>query len=429
MNSAFRFNAKPSSSFDADKNKLFLHRFDRSIVATGWPDIRAWWITRKVPKWRGTILWDKDFKVLPHKELIDAETSPHKHHLNALQSFSNTIPDKIRELVGQFSWHHWSLLSMLARCPESEDLMRTAPILAFCNANVRCFRKLSGNHMRATKRQIYRKRLEQARYLGFKAENKLLTSALNNISPAAIEISLAIELKEKLNANSAITKTIAHFPTPLNREQIKLLLNAYDSVMQLQKPMDFLLSIDGKSIHQRLHTAHYYFQATKNLAEIQNQGFYHVKSITELRDLHNELVDNLGNQAYLPQASRSIPEETVFNSPPFAGNHFISPITTYKDLVTWGNLQKNCVAGYANHILDGQYYVYRWEEIVNGNVEQATIGLEKTMGRWHINEIAGYRNEEVSLETTNAVESWLFQERLNSPLTLQSDDFDDDIPF
>jgi len=83
--------------------------------------------------------------------------------------------------------------------------------------------------------------------------------------------------------------------------------------------------------------------------------------------------------------------EVSFPPPPVKGNDLLHPLRTGLMLRQEGRKMQNCVAGYAEDVLDGESYFYAWR----GHI-RATVQLDHTSeGHWRLGEALGMENEEL----------------------------------
>ena len=126
------------------------------------------------------------------------------------------------------------------------------------------------------------------------------------------------------------------------------------------------------------------------------------RKLADVIKLHDRLVVLINRE----QADGS----ETFPAPPLTGNAFIQPIICYSELLSEGQQQHHCVASYAEDIRLGKYYVYRVLE-----PERATLGINvqyfdgKNI-RISIDQLKGFANSTVSIDTAQAVTDWFTQQ-------------------
>jgi hypothetical protein len=78
-----------------------------------------------------------------------------------------------------------------------------------------------------------------------------------------------------------------------------------------------------------------------------------------------------------------------FPPPPFAGSHFLQPITNFPRLVSESKAMQHCIADYAaEEVITGSAYVYHWSGSPKATVLLRTNGA----GVWQIAEVRGVNN-------------------------------------
>lgn len=75
-----------------------------------------------------------------------------------------------------------------------------------------------------------------------------------------------------------------------------------------------------------------------------------------------------------------------------------------------GVQQLSCVVSYLDKVRRGHTFIYRVLAPQRATAEIA----EQQPGRWHLVQLAGFKNRPVSKETCQAVESWLATARCQS---------------
>lgn len=108
------------------------------------------------------------------------------------------------------------------------------------------------------------------------------------------------------------------------------------------------------------------------------------------------LYEDDGREALCLRADERLPP------PPFPGGAGIVPLSTIGDLVEESDRQRNCVATYADAVLEGEVAIYRVE-----SPERATLSLRRRDDRWELDELRAAENAAVDLDTRRRVVSWL----------------------
>ncbi|PID42414.1 MAG: hypothetical protein CSB48_10110 [Proteobacteria bacterium] len=122
----------------------------------------------------------------------------------------------------------------------------------------------------------------------------------------------------------------------------------------------------------------------------------------QLTQLHDQMVLELIAEPASKKFSSSGEKITQFPEAPIAGNETIKPITTSQELYIESQIMAHCVAGYAERILSGNYYVYRVFF-----PERATLGIHISKERGaRIDQIQGRKNRPVTTNTREVVIQW-----------------------
>jgi hypothetical protein len=127
-----------------------------------------------------------------------------------------------------------------------------------------------------------------------------------------------------------------------------------------------------------------------------------VRSRQQLREVHDELVQELNRRQPVRPAPRPFPE------PPVPGvtstTLTITPITTVAELEALGRDQHNCVATYATPIRRREVYIYR---VTRGD-EVCTLAIApSSLDDWTVQQLKAVCNQEPSASTERAVRLWL----------------------
>ena len=88
-----------------------------------------------------------------------------------------------------------------------------------------------------------------------------------------------------------------------------------------------------------------------------------------------------------------------FPPPPIAGDEHLAPISSGADLAREGREMKNCVAEYAEGVIAGRYYFYRWL-----GSERATVRIISCQdGEWALNKCLGRENKMLTWDTERKI--------------------------
>lgn len=306
--------------------------------------------------------------------------------------FLESIPHEVRTLVAEFPTRHWHLLSMIARCPATLDLVREQPAMAAAMASNWVFRKgTSKDAMRWIRKMLPRRRREILTALGF-PEQELSTRIISKIPAEDSSIDMLLHVRRLLR-HPDLQKILAHIKV-LDAPVLGLILSKNRKLIHrrvlMQVAEDEKLPVDRKLIPAMLHHYVYMWNRTQTTGDIK--VFQTVQSLITAYDALFEQYLN-GKQRVQIEG---------FPEPPLLGTESIVPITNRETLVAEAMAQRNCVSTYLPRIAAGNFYVYSML-----SPERATIGLRRVDTRWVLSEVTGYRNAPVSHECAEQLNRWL----------------------
>ncbi|MGI8435686.1 MAG: PcfJ domain-containing protein [Chthoniobacterales bacterium] len=128
------------------------------------------------------------------------------------------------------------------------------------------------------------------------------------------------------------------------------------------------------------------------LRSVQQTRRHYYRRWRELADLEN----------FDPTHEDAVAADILFPPVPIPGIEEIQPIDSAAALVAEARAMGHCVLSYAEQVAEGDAYLYRVM-----NPQRATLLVGFCGAGWHLKELAGVRNQPVSRETENLVESWL----------------------
>jgi hypothetical protein len=150
------------------------------------------------------------------------------------------------------------------------------------------------------------------------------------------------------------------------------------------------------------------FIETHNMitSRLRNMGVDDIDiCLTECRTIDRliELCVRLADQT--EKGRRDQLPDIEYGDPPIRGAEHIIPITTFKELALEGQSQGNCVEGYHDRILSGEYFAYKVLK-----PERATLMLSKdNAGCFEIYQLKSMKNGKPSGATKAVVADWLSQ--------------------
>jgi len=115
-------------------------------------------------------------------------------------------------------------------------------------------------------------------------------------------------------------------------------------------------------------------------------------------ELHDECWRNVRRRVECEGLQVLLPEE------PPPGTPYIRLLNSTGGIIEEGEEMQHCVASYVPSMTSGKVVIALYRVLWP---ERATLRLGMTGDRWHIAELRGYRNRQVSDETREYVESWL----------------------
>ena len=133
--------------------------------------------------------------------------------------YLSPIPDEILVAVSRFANRHWHLLNLVARCPGALDLVRSTPALALALSSPWVFRKRPPSHpYRAARSLLVRHQTCIAAWLGF-PETWSAVKILRKLPPQECTVLNLLNLRDLFLTHQ---KTLQHIPR-LNGSILRLL--------------------------------------------------------------------------------------------------------------------------------------------------------------------------------------------------------------
>ena len=125
-------------------------------------------------------------------------------------------------------------------------------------------------------------------------------------------------------------------------------------------------------------------------------------SLAAYRRYHDALACQY-NERVADETQEPLDDGSPLPPPPFPGTSEFIPLSAPQEVHQEGVEQKSCVASYLGKVRSGHCYLYRVLVPQRATAEIA----EQQPGRWHLVQLAGFKNRPVSQATWQAVESWL----------------------
>ena len=394
-------------------DKLLMFEDDRLLVLRDWPNVRAW-----VKRPGGPFVGHRPAEALLsrigtaiHPRFVQRALSAFaraqgqgsptakredvariRAGLSAKQrsarSFIESFPPEVWARAAAVEQRQWHLLALLARVPGADELASDNLALAFGVASCWVFADPMTQPYRAARRMVRRRRVEIAEWLGFPARPAVVR-VLGKVRAGAISVQRLFYLRETLRSESA-PKALLHLPV-LDRGTLRILT---DPALQPLATHSLLeeVATDSSASEQLAYT----LRDTQTMAAELRVRLSVVRSVRELRALHDELARHLNRSEF--DDSSTMP----FPPPPFDGTDDIVPLESASEIAAEGREMHHCVRTYVPLVAEGRVYVYRVLA-----PERATLGLRLTREGWAIEQVKGPCNARVRLETLEHLHEWL----------------------
>lgn len=423
-----------------------LYEFSRTgiIVASQWPDMRAW---RKTPKGRWkqirplmhlrreggmwTLqLMPKERRVRPfgrippirlrlraQPDVVALESvgpdfgHPGLEGCEALgfirqeweikqdrlaDAYLHPVPETLKRLAASFPSRHWHLLNLLARCPGADEPLASSPALGFALASCWVFRERRPSHpWRSVRSLLKQRRTRIAEWLGFHGDASTLRT-LEKLAPADCSIPALLILRRILPERKMVLRHMRY----LNLGLLRLLECEGESFRMSPRFLN-----DASESRQRMGEAQ---ARVRDLLWLeQNHGGRRqvtLHSWDELVSRHDRMVDRL-NRPDLRIRSPYVLPRPPYPDPPLRPDGFglvMEPLRNEEQLRIEGAVQRNCTGRLGDHVAEGRIYLYRMLR-----PERATVAVAPTGdGGWRLSEIKAAENREVDAATVAAALRW-----------------------
>jgi PcfJ-like protein len=381
--------------------KLLMFDEDAVLVLRGWPVCLAWrkadfggWAAARPA---GTIVRAIHATARPRylKRLGDERDERRRIGLAqrslAARRFIDPFPRAVLGVVTPLPERQWHVLSLVARCPGALDLARDNPALAFALASSWVFRASQvAQPMRAARALVLKKRTAILDALGF-PPSPANARVLAKLPRRDVTIQALLYLRETLREPD-VPKSLHHLPR-LDAGVLRIVCDA-----RLRRLATHALLEDVAAESPRTHRAAYLLADAAAMHEaVQGAPLRPQRSLADLRELHDELVEKLNRSS-----ARSPVPRLVMPAPPLEGTREITPLRDAAAIAAEGREMHHCVASYVDRVASGAAYVYRVDA-----PERATLSLVRTAHGWQLGELRGFANEPVRPATRVAVCRWL----------------------
>ena len=316
-----------------------------------------------------------------------------------------------------------ALIAFASAFPEGNDLIYTNPPLAVALVNARAWdtfglttvdHRFISTLLRQRRRKIcaafgfpscervvriLSKVQPQACYVDLLARvrgalrNLSLLSILSHLTIiGAVELTVAADLVDCPNVSFTLYADLVMHFTRESNEEWRSILRQTSNLLQPRRDENRLFEWAGPSRDEML-------------ARIAHGDGRKLRSVMHVRRSYyrfwNRLVDLT---TFDPSNDYTDLADIQFPAAPLPGIDIIQPIHSGAVLVDEARAMGHCVLDYAEHIAVGCGYLYRVL-----NPERATLWIARRNSVWGIEQLAGVRNQAVSLATKYTVESWLRQ--------------------
>lgn len=315
-------------------------------------------------------------------------------------SWSARIPEHVREVVARFPDRQWHLLSFIARCGDAAiDLVLANPALAWALASNWAFHRPPVQRPMRSARALLKpgnKQKDILAWLGF-PEAEAARKVLRKIAHKAINVPSLLYLQQSMT-DPAVAKVLAHLPPPINAGALRIVTDP--GLLPFAGPT-LVGEVSFKREEDERPKAAYLLQDSLNMFRLLYRGqgrFPHLKSLARLAEFHDSLVDEMGH-IQLHDLDLALPPV------PVKGTGTIIPLTTARDLIEEGRLQRNCIASYIERVaIQQRLYIYRMTF-----PERCTLSIMKRGAKWVLCELKRTCNLPAAETTRQAVLEWLSQ--------------------
>jgi len=386
----------PEGVWFNDRYQLLIADFQESC-GTG-VAISTWDDGLRVFRWNENLTtWDED-EWDPGISLWLAETET---YAPAVQQFSAGIPIRVLRGVQPFQWRQFVLLRMVRRAPQTIELLESNPMLAWILADTITTRQIPISDAVGW---VFKRRRE---ILAFCTEidSESVVRTLSMIRGDEYGQNVFVELKGLLSNPQSLT----------GFQHAKIHTNKLHLIREYPDFVRWVLGI----VHEKASDALGddsseggildVWWDTMNLGkELRQPDFakrvFECRSIAALCRLHDRWTEALN--ATLAVERLAVFKDRYgllsFPAPPRPGNEDIVPVLSIDELILEGKIMHNCVASYAENIMERECFIYRVLK-----PERATLDVGVEDGVLVVRELRTVCNGEPSDATKECVADWL----------------------
>lgn len=316
----------------------------------------------------------------------------------AFDAFRFSLPKEVARVAEPFPRDQWPLLVMLRHDPDSIDLARTSPVLAYLlSLKLNADRELIAALKCGT--------LRQREILGCLDFPDTTSSAnlFRKIDPASVHADNWGRLLQLLrNPGEEPRRRLAHLPA-INTGVVEILL--HPAAAAAAGPRLLLQVAEDPAERHRARAIHLLTNTLAMQEALQpRQAVRRFPDRERLEQVHREVSEAYRERQRRVSQARLMSRNPFRHPPvpPIPGA--IEALTSPESLVDEGDLMGNCVASYANRVARGDTYLYRVLQ-----PGRATLCLVQSHpgGPWRISELEGRFNTPADETIERAAADWL----------------------
>ena len=306
--------------------------------------------------------------------------------------YLSPIPNEILTAISRFPSRHWHLLNFVARCPGAIDLVRSTPALALALASPWVFRKNPPSQPLRAARSLLGKRQPDIAAWLGFPDAWSTVKILRKLPPEDCTVMHLLHLRDLFGTH---LKTLQHLPG-LNGAIIRIMSGETDRYRACPGLLREITS-QPRLLDRTVRLLRYTLWLRDRL---EDPAIITLRSYKHLTRTHDQFVDRLGRMDLRIIDPPPYPPPPLM---PFGPHLELVPLQTEIELLEEGRAQHNCVGDYGPRIRNGKMYLYRLLK-----PERATVAVSMgDSGKWQLHEIQSYQNSEVLPGTLSAVLEWI----------------------
>ncbi len=380
----------PRFSFDAVSGRLTENTATGVSTLFAWPVIHAFRWSAANGK---SVAVQPEIAILPERRGSDGYrfervTGLDDHTQDAIERYCATIPPRVRRTIAQFLEHQWEVLSWVARVRlPAEELLVSNPALAFAVANVADVVRIPITPRSAEmERRLLptRKQRDILERLSFSPTARA-RRILRKVMPGSVSIAALTLLRDQLQ-RPVVSERLAHVPA-IGPQVLTMVGNDTIAHVTLAS-LEAFARADEASADRRTATL------------VANAARVWAAELAGKPAMPHPVPH--GQPVWCPEPAHLAVQRTDFPPAPFPGNDAIVPILNRSGLLNEGHEQNNCVFDCAPDVARGKIAIYRVLA-----PERCTLSVKLRRGRWVVDQLKGWSNQEPGPEVVLAVREWL----------------------